>query len=305
MNIAQTLGALGRSIGQDVVAASLFGGLSGPDPNRQCIDVDRVSNAEFAAMPTPSSVPTLLWTFSGPAERRELLRQAQQAGTGAAAAQPRAADEPRLGNLSMTSETSHRPGQEAQAAATVSSGRLNGRTDPGGRSYGAYQLTSTATGGRQVQAFLANEGAQRADRFAGMDPTEAGAFGDTWRAIAREEPDAFFQAQHEHIQRTHYDHVAENVEARTGLDVNARSPAVRDVVRSMSVQHGRAATLVRDAVRSLEGRVAPDDPGYDRALVNTLHDRREAYARQQGFTDLIQSRHVPERRDALRMLDGR
>lgn len=305
MNIAQTLGAFGRSVGQDVFADGLLGGPSGPDPNRQCIDVDRVSDAEFAAMPAPSSVPTLLWTFSGPTERRELLREAQQTEMGVAAAQPQTSGEPRLGNLSMTYETSHRPGQEAQAAATVSSGRLNGRPDPGGRSYGAYQLTSTATGGRQVQAFLANEGARWADRFQGMDPTAAGAFGETWRAIAQEEPDAFFQAQHDYIQRTHYDRVAENVEARTGLDVNARSPAVRDVVWSMSVQHGRAATLVRDAVRSLEGRVAPNDSGYDRALVNALYDRREAYARQQGFADLIQSRYVPERRDALRMLDGR
>ena len=58
-------------------------------------------------------------------------------------------------------------------------------------------------------------------------------------------------------------------------------------------------------MRSLEGQVGPDDPGYDRALVNALYDRWEAYARRQGFAELIESRYVPERRDALRMLDGR
>jgi hypothetical protein len=45
----------------------------------------------------------------------------------------------RLGNLSMKYETSARPGQEAKAAARVSTGK----GDAGGVSYGAYQLSST------------------------------------------------------------------------------------------------------------------------------------------------------------------
>ena len=67
----------------------------------------------------------------------------------------------------MRFETGFRPGQEAQAAATVSSSQ----GDAGGISYGAYQLASSPKGGQQVQSFLANDGTPWAARFAGLDPT--------------------------------------------------------------------------------------------------------------------------------------
>lgn len=73
----------------------------------------------------------------------------------------------------------------------------------------------------------------------------------------------------------------------------------------MSVQHGRAKFLVAEAVASLRGGVEPTHAGYDRASINALYDGREAYAHKQNFADLIPSRYVPERKEALRMLDGR
>jgi len=211
----------------------------------------------------------------------------------------------RLGSLSMVYETSCVPGQEGRAAAKVSSGQLADRPDPGGISYGAYQLTSSAKGGRQVQAFLANEDLRWAQQFIGLDPTQAGAFGNRWREIAAREPQAFLQAQHDYIERTHYDPVISGVLRHTGVDLNTHAFAVRDVVWSMSVQHGRAEMLVSDAVRSLRGHIEPTNEGYDRALIGALYDRREAYARANGFTDLINGRYVAERRDAIAMLNGR
>ena len=53
----------------------------------------------------------------------------------------------RLGNLSMKYETGFKPGQEAKACGVVSTGLIgSGRADPGGKSYGAYQLSSTPQG---------------------------------------------------------------------------------------------------------------------------------------------------------------
>ncbi len=105
-----------------------------------------------------------------------------------------------LGNLSMAYETGFRPGQEDQAAGEVSSGR----GDRGGPSYGAYQLSS-AKG--QVQNFLRQEGSPWASRFADLQPTQPGAFGEAWKDTAAGDPGNFFDAQHAYIERTHYEPV--------------------------------------------------------------------------------------------------
>jgi hypothetical protein len=204
---------------------------------------------------------------------------------------------PRVGGLSMAYETGYPPGHEAQAAARLSTNRK----DPGGASYGAYQMASSRHSRGVVQAFLGSEGAPWADRFQGLDPREyGGAFGEAWRKAAQEDPQRFFDAQHAFIARTHYNPVVERVRQRTGVDIKSLSPAVQDVVWSMSVQHGGAAHLVTDAVGGLRGRLDSTDPGYDRALIDSLYDRREAYVRRLGQPELVR-RFEQERRDAQAM----
>ncbi len=216
------------------------------------------------------------------------------------AALPAASIEPaqRLGDLSMIFETGTRPGQEAKAAATVSTGS----GDPGGVSYGAYQLASSERGGRRVQAFLEGEGAPWAPRFDGQEATARdGAFADTWRSVATEDPAGFFDAQHRFIERTHYQPVVDGVARTTGLDVDTRSGAVRNAVWSMAVQHHGAPRLVAQAIQDVSGKMDPSDPGFDRALINRLYDVREAYVRNLGQPGLLK-RYRQERAAALRML---
>lgn len=202
----------------------------------------------------------------------------------------------RLGDLSMIYETGRRPSQYRDAAGVVSSGR----GDPGGKSYGAYQLASrTGT----LQEFLRAEGSRWANEFRGMDPTRPGAFEAKWREIAAREPEAFFNAQHDFIQRTKYDRVVATVLARTGVDINTLPPAVRDAVWSMSVQHGRAAQLVTDSIRSVQ-RDGQLDNG--RAIINRLYDDRTAYVNRIELPAATRSslidRYVAERSQALSML---
>ena len=211
----------------------------------------------------------------------------------------------RLGDLSMKYETGFAPGAEARACAVVSTGLLgHGRADPGGKSYGAYQLASTVQAGQQVLAFLRGEGARWAERFAGTDPTRPGRFEAAWHTVAAAEPERFFAAQHAFIRRTHFEVVTARVRALTRVDLAARAAAVCDVLWSMAVQHGRAAQLVVATVDDLRHRVPLGDPGYDRTLIDALYDRRADYVRPLGLTDLIANRYVPERRDALAMLAG-
>ena len=209
----------------------------------------------------------------------------------------------RLGNLSMKYETGFRPGQEAKACGVVSTGLIgSGRADPGGKSYGAYQLSSTPQAGQQVLAFLRADGKPWADRFVGADPMRAGKFEAAWKAVAAAQAEAFFTAQHDYIKRTHFSAVVAKVRKLTRVDCSERGPGVCDVIWSMSVQHGRAAQLIVATVEALRDRFPLTDPGYDRALINALYDRREAFVRALGLTQLIAGRYVPERRDALAML---
>lgn len=163
----------------------------------------------------------------------------------------------RLGALSAQYETGGRgPG-------TVSTGV----GDPGGVSYGSYQLaskTGTAT------AFVRAEGA--AWPQLGNAPPGSPAFSAVWRDIAAREPQAFDDAQHAFIERTHYRPVVAAVLARTGLDLDARAQPVRDAVWSIAVQHGKAPDILTYALATR--------PQGDEATLRAIYAARSAYVRK-------------------------
>jgi hypothetical protein len=205
-----------------------------------------------------------------------------------------------LGSLSMTFETGGR------GPRTISPGR----NDPGGPSYGSYQL---ATNYGQPQNFLRNEGRRWLPEFHGAAPGTP-AFDRVWQAIADREPRAFAQAQHAYIDRTHYSPVVQTVLRRTGLDLNSRSDAVRDATWSSSVQHDTAPKLLTSAVRATD-RLVPDrrSPHYDEVLINNIYDVRSAKVRslaahartagrRQMYLNILANRYPQERREALRRL---
>lgn len=197
-----------------------------------------------------------------------------------------------LGALSAKYETGGRgPG-------TVS----GGRGDPGGVSYGSYQLASSL---RRPEEFLAQEGARWAPEF-GRAVSGAPDFSRVWKAIARREPESFQAAQHDFIKRTHYDVQVAHVLAKAGDDIDRRSDAVRNAVWSTAVQHGPQSDLV---VRAMMG----GHPA-DRALLvaiyaerarrktdsRLVHFSRCSPAVQAGVAQRLQS----ELKDALAMLGG-
>ena len=217
------------------------------------------------------------------------------AGAGAKAPQPTSVQR---GALTMVYETGFGPGHEAAAAGRVSSGK----DDKGGVSYGAYQLSSQKG---QVQAFLKSTGSQWASQFSGLDPTKRdGPFGQTWKAIAAKDPAPFLEAQARYIQATHYNPVVRQVLNATGLDINSRPLAVQQVVWSMSVQHGGAASVIKDAVNDLDQWKSPPQPGYDAALINNLYNFRGKYVIKKhvkGLPDIL-NRYKYEHRQALSLL---
>lgn len=205
----------------------------------------------------------------------------------------------RLGTLSERFESGGRgPG-------AVSSGR----GDPGGVSYGTFQLSSR-TG--SAAAFVGSEGAcWQAELHA--EPGTA-AFSQAWQAIALREEQAFAAAQHAFIERTHYRPAVDRVRRDTGVDLDARHDAVRDAVWSVAVQHGGASRILMAALARAQALAGAHDPGFDRTLVEAIYAERSAYvlavagrsasSARRTLESVVRNRYPAELADALAMLDG-
>jgi hypothetical protein len=174
--------------------------------------------------------------------------------------------EPDISKLSWSNETS-KLGPLA-AAGMVSTGQ----NDPsGGVSYGAFQFSSEKG---TPERFLQGQGSQWRGQFEGLDPKTPGAFGSVWRAIAATEPDEFYRAQRDFIRQSYYDPVVKSALDKTGVNIDSLSPAVRSAVWSTAVQHGQNTGLINNAINSLSGHVEPNDPSYERNLIDKIYDLR-------------------------------
>jgi LysM repeat protein len=201
-----------------------------------------------------------------------------------------------LGTLSAKYETGGRgPG-------TVSTGS----GDPGGVSYGSYQM---ATKMGTVARFVGQNDFRWARDFQGLAPGTA-QFTAVWKRIAAEQTTAFQDAQHSFIKQTHYDLLAAKVFSDDALDVNTRSRALQDVVWSTAVQHGGATPIVHRAIQSMT--CATSDPAYDKQLICAIYAERGrkkpdgnlAYFSKSspGVQAGVAKRFKNEEQDALAML---
>src|ERR1700741_1519608 len=201
-----------------------------------------------------------------------------------------------LGELSAKYETGGRgPG-------TVSTGA----GDPGGVSYGSYQMASKMG---VPTRFVTQSGFPWLADFQNLKAGTA-PFTACWKRIATAETDAFQRAQHAFIKKSHYDLLAAKVLNEDGLDVNTRSRALQDVIWSCSVQHGGATLIVHRALARVS--LPTSDPGYDeqairaiyaergkkKADVNLVYFSRSSPAVQKG----VANRFKNELQDALAML---
>jgi beta-glucosidase len=218
------------------------------------------------------------------------IRDGKWADGGSAPVTPTGSTE--LGKLSEKYESSGRgPG-------TVSSGV----GDPGGVSYGTYQLSSKM--GRAdafVKKFYPKE-------FAGV---RAGTseFTAKWKDLAKKDAAGLHRNEHAYIKETHYDVQAAKVLRTLKLDVNTRHKVIRDVVWSVAVQHGPNASVIVNALKGKDVAAMSDAD-----LVNAIYDERSR-KRSDGklvyapgldakWTAGLAGRFAAEKRDALAMLGG-
>ena len=112
----------------------------------------------------------------------------------------------------------------------------SGKGDRGGQSYGPHQLASK-TG--SVSEFMASaEARQWANDFHNLKP-ETTAFNQRWKQVATRDSAAFLAAQDAYTDRIFYRDPVQRIANLTGLNIETRSEAVRQVVYSTSINQGQ------------------------------------------------------------------
>ena len=165
-----------------------------------------------------------------------------------------------LGSASAKFESSGDP-------STVSSGMMGGgKKDPGGISYGTYQMSSTMG--------VADDFVKKSEWKKEFDGLKAGTpeFGEKWKQLAKDpkEGKKFADAQHDYIKKTHYDPAAKKAE-KMGFKIT--DAGVADAIWSLSVQHGNVQKVLDIAKKDMGGFVS-DDPKKE---IEALYQARNEY----------------------------
>lgn len=150
---------------------------------------------------------------------------------------------------------------------TVSNGKSWG--DPGGTSYGKFQIT-TGTMPDFVKWAKVNEPETYA-KLAGLKVDSAG-FNQAWQELARSDREGFGRQQWEFIRDTHYRHFVDHTASKApGFSMEGRSPVVAEVVWSTAVQHGPNSNVVANALRGHDVSSMSDAE-----LIRRIYDERGA-----------------------------
>lgn len=205
------------------------------------------------------------------------------------------ADTDSLGKLSEKYESSGR------GPATVSTGK----GDPGGVSYGSYQLASKIGRADQfVSKYYPNE-------FKGLKGGSE-EFTKKWKELAEKDPKGLHKNEHEFIKVTHYDPQVAKLKEDLKFDVAKRSAALRDVVWSSAVHHGPRSDVITAAVKPLLAKGKKIESITDEEIIKATYAERGRknpdgkLARFKGVSDDwipgLTRRFENEMKDALDML---
>lgn len=164
-------------------------------------------------------------------------------------------------------KTSERHESGGRGPGTISSGR----GDHGGKSYGAYQLSSRAG---TLREYL--DQSPYGYRFEGLEPGTP-AFDARWKQIAADEPKAFREDQHEFIGRSLYERQLARLEDR-GVDLRDRGIAMQDALWSTSVQfRNLTTTIVVKGIEEKFGESADVSALTDRQIIDAMQDYKIAH----------------------------
>lgn len=161
-----------------------------------------------------------------------------------------------LGDLSAKYESSGNPG-------SVSSGV----DDPGGKSYGSYQLSSNSGSVAGFINWAVNVSGNTAYRQYGDALNEFGIatreFDEKWQEIAAADGWTFDQMQHDYIAYAYF-FPATDALRDAGFDSNRHTAAMQDVIWSRAVQYGagQIVEMFETAAQRMYNAAEDDYSGY-------------------------------------------
>lgn len=179
--------------------------------------------------------------------------------------------------------------------------------DPGGKSYGAWQLASKVGSVDSFIIWLKNANYNYYQQLLNAKNADGGTFGDnfdsTWKNLATTDRDTFLQLQHDYIKSAYYDSAVKSIRSKYNVDITSRSFALQNVLWSTAVQHGvGGAANIFGAVNSKVNLNSDDE-----TVINAVYDERsnvDKYfsASSDAVKAAVKNRFVYERADALKML---
>lgn len=163
----------------------------------------------------------------------------------------------------------------------------SGIRDPGGKSYGKYQLASRVG---SVQSFLkwaihlsGNPTYQSYGNILNCYEIASDGFDAAWSEIADEDNDGFTAMQHDYICYAYY-FPAVDALREVGFDADKHTPAMQDVIWSRAVQYGsgqivemfqaaahRMYNSERDDHSGWPNLTYVDDAQFDYDLINAIY----------------------------------
>ncbi|OIO04604.1 MAG: hypothetical protein AUJ49_02575 [Desulfovibrionaceae bacterium CG1_02_65_16] len=160
----------------------------------------------------------------------------------------------------------------------------------GGTSYGKFQISSRAGTMNRFINYLSERDPALAERLRRAGPANTGStqgrMPSEWARIAAESPEKFERLQTDFIKADHYQPAREKILERTGVDIEAAKPALREALFSTAVQHGAsgAARIFNQAIDKFLGHgrqpltadAAGGVKGLEQALVSEVYNRRQS-----------------------------
>lgn len=179
----------------------------------------------------------------------------------------------------------------------------------GGTSYGQYQIASKTGTMDYFVDFLEDKAPDIATRLKSAGPSDTGGktgkMPEVWKQIAAEDPKRFEALQHEFIRVNNYSPAAKSIVLTSGVDVNTRSHALREVLWSTAVQHGPngAERIFSKAIETAQTTKAGQD--FDKAVIEEVYSIRQRQFGSHGrrIRDAVQARFQDEKSSAIAMLD--
>ena len=163
-----------------------------------------------------------------------------------------------------------------------------GFDNAGGHSYGLYQIATRSGTMKEYLEYLSDHPNPAYKNFAEALDNAGGNYGalnrtsdfeNAWKKLAQD-PE-FSSSQSEFIGKNRYNKIVDRIQDIQGLDLQKRHPVVKDVIRSMAVQHGQAQIPIHNAL----GTNSNISSWSDEEIINALYDARTDYMASIQYTD--------------------